>query len=120
MAGYFKLSVPIAQQENYDDLAVTFGWTGETKALDAEGNPIPVLDENGNQLRDEMLRPVYEMQPMSAQEFIADLLRQDIEKRIVQTLSRLERERGTLNYNKQAWLAAYKAALTLEWIPDEV
>jgi hypothetical protein len=42
------------------------------------------------------------------------------ERRIITTCARLERERGTLNYNKAAWIGGFKAALQMEWVEDEV
>lgn len=102
-----------AQEANLEDVATENGWTGSKIVNDNEGNPLPVLDSEGNLTRDANGQVIYQTEPQTASEFVADIIKQELYRIYDITTASLERKYGTLNYNAKQMSAVFKAVTSV-------
>ncbi len=114
MAIELLVSNPLATQINIDDIADAHNYTGFELVLDAEGNPAPELDENGNPVRDESNAIVYQKTLLTKTEFVQKLSLKYILPMIYATTQYLQRENGVLNYNADYFDGLFKSTTTAE------
>lgn len=113
MAIQFTLTNSVAGQVNIDDIADAHGYTGFELVLDADGNPAPVLDENGNPVYDENNAIVYQKNQLTKTEFAAKIMMKYLMPVVYSTTSYLERKNGVDNYNKAFFDNLFKETTTV-------
>ncbi len=114
MAIELKIANAVAGQINVDDIADAHGYTGFELVLDADGNPAPELDENGQPLRDEQNAIIYQKTQLTKTEFVAKIMLKYVMPIIYSTTAYLERKNGVDNYNKLYFDNLFKQTTTSE------
>lgn len=115
MTGYIKIENPIAQQVNYDDIAVAYGWTGVGDELDENGKPVLNLDENGKPVLNS--RGSFAKQTeISSQEFIARMYKAYSDQLAIKACKHQETLQGKLNYDSDAMIKLFKETTNVTWV----
>lgn len=111
--GFIKIENTIAQQENYDDIAEAFGFTGTAEELDEFGNPVyNIIDNELVPLEDGSYIKKVEI---SSQEFIARLYK-NFSNEVAQRACHYQQElQGKLNYNAEERAAMFMATTKVTW-----